>query len=46
MIGDLINLLILTESNGKYAQIAKGKNKLPVTFYEAYQQFKKDLKNG
>tara|TARA_R110001592_G_scaffold350079_2_gene645827 strand:- start:821 stop:961 length:141 start_codon:yes stop_codon:yes gene_type:complete len=46
MIGQLLELLKMTECNGKYVLIAKGKNKLPETFKEAYNQFKKELKNG
>tara|TARA_R110001599_G_scaffold252318_3_gene452380 strand:+ start:731 stop:871 length:141 start_codon:yes stop_codon:yes gene_type:complete len=46
MIGQLLELLKLTQSNGQFSKIAKGKYKLPETFDEAYQQFKKDLKNG
>jgi len=36
----------MTNCKGKYTEIAKGKNKLPETFKEAYNQFKKDLRNG
>tara|TARA_R110000824_G_scaffold332918_1_gene519511 strand:- start:1854 stop:1994 length:141 start_codon:yes stop_codon:yes gene_type:complete len=46
MIGQLLELLKITKCKGKYAKIAKGKNKLPETFIEAYNQFKKELRNG
>lgn len=46
MIAKILELIDITNCNGEYSQIAKGKNKLPETFKEAYNQFKKDLKNG
>ena len=44
MIGNIIELLNIVESKGEFTEIAKGKNKLPETLKEAYQQFKNDLK--
>ena len=46
MIGQLKELLKTTKCNGYYSEIAKGKNKLPENFKEAYNQFKKELRNG
>tara|TARA_R100001440_G_scaffold40508_1_gene60225 strand:- start:75 stop:215 length:141 start_codon:yes stop_codon:yes gene_type:complete len=46
MIVKILELIEMTNCKGKYTEIAKGKNKLPETFKEAYNQFKKDLRNG
>jgi len=46
MIVKILELIEMTNCKGKYIEIAKGKNKLPETFKEAYNQFKKDLRNG
>lgn len=46
MIGTILELIKITDCKGKYTKIAKGKNKLPETFKEAYNQFKKELRNG
>jgi len=46
MIGSLLELIKITNCKGKFTRIAKGKNKLPGTFKEAYNQFKKELRNG
>jgi hypothetical protein len=40
MIENLLELIKLTKCKGKYSQIATGKNKIPETFKEAYQQIK------
>jgi|TARA_R100001377_G_scaffold4042_2_gene2339 hypothetical protein len=46
MIDKILELISITECNGKYSQIAKGKNKMPENLKEAYNQLKKELKNG
>jgi len=40
MIEQLLELIKLTNCKGEYSQIATGKNKMPETFKEAYQQIK------
>jgi len=40
MIEQLLELIKLTKCKGKYSKIAMGKNKMPETFKEAYQQIK------
>jgi DNA-binding ferritin-like protein (Dps family) len=40
MIEQLLELIKITNSKGEYSQIATGKNKIPETFKEAYQQIK------
>ena len=44
MIGQLIELINITKCNGEYSQIAKGKNKIPETFKEAFKQIKNNIK--
>ena len=43
MIGQLLELLKITKCKGKYAKIAKGKNKKPESIKETYTQIKNEL---
>tara|TARA_R110000744_G_scaffold220662_5_gene339492 strand:- start:4284 stop:4433 length:150 start_codon:yes stop_codon:yes gene_type:complete len=43
MIAPLINLLKDNKSSNSYIQIAKGKNKLPESLKEAYNQIRNEL---
>ena len=40
MIEQILELIKITNCKGEYSQIAMGKNKIPETFKEAYQQIK------
>ena len=45
MLGNVLELLRLAKKegiSGKYIDIALGKNKMPETIKEAYEQFKKN----
>ena len=47
MLGNVLELLRLAKQekiSGKYIDIALGKNKMPETIKEAYEQFKKNKK--
>ena len=43
MIAQIINLLKDNKSSNSYVQIAKGKNKLPESIKESYNQIKNEL---
>lgn len=43
MISEIITLLQHSKPTTENIKIAKGKNKLPSSFIEAYKQFKQDL---
>tara|TARA_R110001583_G_C5497696_1_gene395428 strand:- start:30 stop:176 length:147 start_codon:yes stop_codon:yes gene_type:complete len=44
MIGQLLELINIIKCNEEYSQIAKGKNKIPETFKEAFKQIKNNIK--
>ena len=43
MLNDIITLLKYSKATSENIKIAKGKNKLPSSFTEAYKQFNRDL---
>jgi hypothetical protein len=44
MIGQLLELINIIKCNEEYSLIAKGKNKIPETFKEAFKQIKNNIK--
>tara|TARA_Y100000004_G_scaffold176867_1_gene217837 strand:- start:1101 stop:1250 length:150 start_codon:yes stop_codon:yes gene_type:complete len=44
MLNEIITLLKYSKGTTKNIKIAKGSNKLPNSFMEAYKQFKQEIK--